>query len=217
MPLDLDWLSGGLPLAPHRLVIADQLLLFAVDADHRLAGGQRRLDRLVDVLELLIAVGMLGSLTRLLVGLKPEPLPLEQLSERALGDLMTHPHQRLAKLGQARGRPPQRRLGIPSRRGIDQPIQIPDHRRVDLNDRPAPTTSSPHLATLQALAALKLGQPATDCLLGKARATSATPPGPCVLASLAAQIRRLRSSHSGPNNRQRSAIFVSATRSSTPL
>jgi hypothetical protein len=72
----LHALSRGLPLAPHRLVIADQFFRLAVDADHWLALGQRRLDRLVDVLKLLIAIGMLGPLTRLLVGLKPKPLPL---------------------------------------------------------------------------------------------------------------------------------------------
>ena len=80
VPLDLDRLAGRLPLASYRLVIADQLLLLAVDADRGLAGGERRLDRLVDVLKLGVAVGMLRSLTRLLVGLQPKPLGLEQLA-----------------------------------------------------------------------------------------------------------------------------------------
>jgi hypothetical protein len=73
MALDLDRLPGRLPLAPGGLVIADQFLLLTVDTDHGLPGAQRRLDRLVDVLKLPIAVEMLGALPRLVVGLKPEP------------------------------------------------------------------------------------------------------------------------------------------------
>jgi hypothetical protein len=76
VPLNLDRLSGRLPLAPHSLVIADQFLLLAIDRNRRLARGERRPDRLVDVRKLPVAIGMLGSLTRLLVGLQAKPLPL---------------------------------------------------------------------------------------------------------------------------------------------
>ena len=165
--LDLDRDPGRLPLPPDGLVIADQLLLLTVDADGRLAISQRPGDRLVDMRKLRVKVGMLRTLTRLLVGLKPKPLALQKLPQRALGDLMPHPHQRLAQLPKTLRRPPQRRLGIPARDRIDQPIQIPDHPPIALNQRPSPATRPPCLTRAKSLAGLKLTQPPANGLLRK--------------------------------------------------
>src|SRR5215212_3347448 len=66
----LDRFARGAPLAPAVLKVAEQLLLLGVDRDHRLAVPERRRDRLVDVLELRVAVGMLAALARLGVGLQ---------------------------------------------------------------------------------------------------------------------------------------------------
>src|SRR3954468_11675489 len=55
---------GLAPRAPGStriLEVADQFLLLGVDRDSRLTLGQRRLDRLVEVLELGVAVGMVRS------------------------------------------------------------------------------------------------------------------------------------------------------------
>ena len=153
------------PTRARRSVVAHQLLVFAVDRDHRLPLGQCRLDRLVDVLKLGVVVGMLGTLPRLLVGLQAKPLRLQKLPERPLGDLMPHPHQRHAQLPEALGRPPQRRLGIAARGRIDQPIQILNHQRIRLDHRPTATTRPAHLPALDPLAGLNLGQPAPDRLL----------------------------------------------------
>src|SRR4051794_41966075 len=50
------------PLAAGVLERADQLLVFGVDADRRLAGGERRADRLVDLRKLGVAIRVLAAL-----------------------------------------------------------------------------------------------------------------------------------------------------------
>jgi hypothetical protein len=52
-------------LAAGVLEVSDELLLPGVDADYRLAGRQLRLDALVQVAELRVAVGMVGALAGL--------------------------------------------------------------------------------------------------------------------------------------------------------
>jgi len=60
-------LAVGTPGPARVLEIPNQLLLLGVDRDRRLTLGQRRTDRLVDVLELGVAVGMVRSLAGLAV------------------------------------------------------------------------------------------------------------------------------------------------------
>jgi len=70
---------------------------------------------------------------------------------------MPHRLKRRAQLPEALGRPPQRRLGIAARGRVDQPIQILNHRRIRLEQRPTATTGPAHLPALDPLAGLKLG------------------------------------------------------------
>jgi hypothetical protein len=86
--VDLDRPAAGLVLAPDRLVVADELLLFGVHADHRLSGGDRRPGGLVDVLELPVAVGMIAALARLAVGLHAVAQTAQQLADGAIRHLM---------------------------------------------------------------------------------------------------------------------------------
>ena len=64
--IDLAGLAGALPLPAAGGVAADQLLLFRVNRDHRIAGRLECRDLLIDVAELLpITVRMLAPFDRL--------------------------------------------------------------------------------------------------------------------------------------------------------
>ena len=190
------------------------------------------------MLELGVTIGMLGALTRLLVGLQPKPLGLQQLPQRPFGDLVSHPDQRVAQLPKALGTPAQRRLRIPARGRLDQPIQILNHRRIRLDHRPAATTLPAHLPALEPLAALQLRQPAPDRLLREPCHTreqrhttrpvrlglTRRPHPPATLVTLRAEqtpaLRDLRLRHTIKRSRQSVALWHAtsfSTRAETPL
>jgi len=96
------------PLPSRVLEVADELFLLGIHTDHRLPGNKRRLHSLVDVLELLVAVGMLGALPGLAVGLQAVAQLLQRLQNGAVGDLvacLTQPDRELRSAPRA---PPQR-------------------------------------------------------------------------------------------------------------
>ncbi len=97
-----------LPLRPAVLVVADELLLLAVDGDHRLVRRQALRSAVVDVAELGVAVGMLGTVGDLGVGLQAVAEVVEQLPDKV------RPHL-VAEAGQLR-RQRARRLGGPAQR-----------------------------------------------------------------------------------------------------
>ena len=66
---DLHRLSLGMPFPPRILEISDQFLFLRVDRYHRLPPFLKRLDVLVDMLKLRIAVGMGTAFLRFPVGL----------------------------------------------------------------------------------------------------------------------------------------------------
>jgi hypothetical protein len=59
-----------MPLPPSILEVPHQLLLFGVHGDHRLSAPLELLGALRDVLELRVAIRVLGPLARLAIGLK---------------------------------------------------------------------------------------------------------------------------------------------------
>src|SRR5664279_5479868 len=121
---DLHRPARRLILPPDSLVIAHQLSLFAVHADHRLARLKRRPSDLVDMPELLVTIRMILALPRLLVGMQPIAAALEQLPDRPITNLMAGPDQRARELLQALRGPPQWRHRIPTRIRIHQPLKI---------------------------------------------------------------------------------------------
>ncbi len=154
---------------------------------------------------------MLGALPRLLIGLEPEGLGLpspasRSCAQRSDGPIPTSASRSLARLLEVHR---SRRLQIPAGDRIDQPGQLLDHLGVELEHRPAryqlaspdPAADARHPQARPAPDGGLFGQPVRQ-------ASSATPPGPCVLASLAAHSRRRRLSHSGPN--------TASTRRSSP-
>jgi hypothetical protein len=68
--LDLLRVTGGPVVLAVVLLPADELLFLAVHADHRHPGGQGRRDGAADVAALRVAVGVLGALQGLGVGLQ---------------------------------------------------------------------------------------------------------------------------------------------------
>jgi len=68
--LDLLRVAGGSVVAAGVLVLADEFLFLAVDADHRHPGGQGGGDGVVDVAELGIAIRVAAALQGLGVGLQ---------------------------------------------------------------------------------------------------------------------------------------------------
>jgi len=152
-------------LAPAVFEVADQRLLFGVDADHRLALIDRRLDGGVDVLKLRVAVWMLAALADLGVGLQAVAQPAQQPRDRLVRDAMAERAQRVGELAHALGRPAQRLLGIAAAIRVDQSLQIADQRRVGLGQRPAAPAATPDPARLKRVTALKLRQPGADRVL----------------------------------------------------
>jgi hypothetical protein len=91
--LDPDRFPLGPPHLPGHGQQAHLLLLFRIDADHRLARGLVLFDLLVDVVELRVAVGMLLAFQGLGVALQAEPVLLQQPAHRGRGHLVSLPGQ----------------------------------------------------------------------------------------------------------------------------
>jgi len=91
----------GMPFAPGILEVADQFLLLGVHRDRRFAAGQRRLDLVVDVVELGVTIGMVRPLACLAVGLQPVAELVQEFAHQRAADLVTHVAQRAGQLAQA--------------------------------------------------------------------------------------------------------------------
>ena len=169
---DLDRTALRLVLTPDRLVIADQLSLFAVDRDRRLPRLERRGDRRVDMPKLSVAIRMIGPFPRLAVRVQPKPKTAKQLPDRPIGHLMAHGDQRARDVPQTLRGPPQRRARIPTRRGIHQSLQVPQQARIRLGQRSTPRTPTTDLPRLQPHTLPQLLDPTPDRVLTDPRRTS---------------------------------------------
>ena len=149
-------------LSAHRLEVPDQLLLLGVDGDHRPAGGERRAHGLADLAKLRIAIGMLGALARLSVGLQAVAQLLQGLQHRAVGDLVPRLAQPAGELRAALRAPPQRPLGIAAHVRIDEPLEIADQGRVLLGQPLAAPARAAHPARLERLTGVELCKPTPD-------------------------------------------------------
>ena len=110
----------GLPLPPSvGLGVVDQFLLLAIAADHRLARGQALTGQSVDVLELAVAVRVLGTLYGLGGRLEAVAHGMQQVRHRPLSYLMAHILQGSGQLASRLERPAQRRHRIAPRIGLD--------------------------------------------------------------------------------------------------
>jgi hypothetical protein len=77
-------LAFGPQLAAVILEVSDELLFLRVDRDHRLPSGLECFHRGIDMLELSVAVGVVGTFARLAVGLQAEVEALQQAADQLL-------------------------------------------------------------------------------------------------------------------------------------
>ena len=132
------------PFPPIILEITHQLLLLGVHGNHRLAPLQVIANFLVDVLELLVAVGVAGPFQRFAVGLQAVTPFMQQLGDHPMAGLMPQPLEVFGQFPYALAGPAQRRLWIPTRHGIYQLLQIAFQGAVFVNRSLAPATSTAH-------------------------------------------------------------------------
>jgi hypothetical protein len=151
---------GGIPA--HSLEIPDVLLLLGVHADHELPRGALRLGDRIDVPELRVAIEVLGSLLGLRVRLQAVPQRPKQLRHRREMDIVPHLPQRRREITNALRRPAQQRLRVTPTALIDQPLDVPQQRHVDLNKRLAATPRPPYPSPIKRLTGLKLSDPLTN-------------------------------------------------------
>jgi len=159
-------IAGPAQLATAILEIADQLFLLRVDRDRRFARGNRRLYLCIDVRELCIAVGMVGSFSRLAVGLTA----VVQLAQQAPHELLAHgktlPAQHLDDVALAATHPAQRRLRIAADRVLDQTFQGRRQSWLKLNGAFAPGSRTTNTLTNRVASRLQLGDPPIDRTAG---------------------------------------------------
>jgi hypothetical protein len=110
--LDGDRITSGPPFTAAIVIMAGQLLLLGVHADHRLAGITVLLDPLVEVTELGVPVRDLIALDGLGVALQAEAFLPQQVSHRVGARPVTLPGELARQCPQRLGRPPQRRHRI---------------------------------------------------------------------------------------------------------
>src|SRR4051794_8646259 len=120
MDMDLLGASGGPPFTTPVLEVADQLLLLGVHRDYGLAMALGVADPTIDVFELLVSVGMAGSLLGLPIGLQTVPSVPEDRRNRPFANPVTLRPELLSQLAGALACPTQRGFWVPSLRGFDQ-------------------------------------------------------------------------------------------------
>src|SRR5262249_44983003 len=166
MDLDRLRLPLRLPLRTDVLELADQLLLLGVDRYDRLTAVLVSDHLPVDVLELSIAVRMRRAFLGLAISLPTIAGPLQQAVDGAIRHGMALILKFLGQLAGALTGPAQGGLGVPSGRGINQPVQGRLQSRVD-RGQPLPTTAwatNPRRAILRrlSLTALQFAEPGRD-------------------------------------------------------
>ena len=137
-------LALGTPCPARILEIANQLLLFGIHRDRRLTLSQRRVDRLVEVLELGVAVGMVRSLAGLAVCLKAVAASTQYRADAGVTDAMTQIAQASGDLAKALDRPAKRLLRIAALRRGNDPLQILNQPRIALFQGLAASPLSSH-------------------------------------------------------------------------
>ncbi len=108
MHQDLLRLAFGTQFAADVLERTDQLLLFRVDRDARLARPELLLDRPIQVFELSVTVRMLGALQCFLVGLQAVAHLVEQLRHHPMAGLVALRLELCGELAHTLECPPQR-------------------------------------------------------------------------------------------------------------
>src|SRR6266568_599448 len=194
--VDQFGLALRIPLAPRVLEVADQFLLLGVDGDDRHTALDAVLGLGVDVLELRVAIRVLGAFDGLVRRLQAVAVVAKEPGDRPVADLdVVLREQFLGQHHRALARPAQRRLGVAACDRVDELLERGPHLGVQDFERSLAGTT-PNLDDVLGPRARASSRPLRTVLIAipVARATMATPPYPIAPASVPAQSRRARSS-----------------------
>ena len=150
------------------LEVANKLLLLGIHGNRRLLLGLERLDAGIDVLKLGIAVRVMASLTRLVVGLQAEAKPGQQAADQFVADLEAAPAQRFRQMALAPAHPQRRRLRVTAGGRGHQILQCCRQAWL-LRRRPlASGTGAAHPSRLVIVPRRQFSQTSADCAPGHA-------------------------------------------------
>ena len=144
---DLLGIALAAQLAAIVLEVANQLLLLGVHRDRRFARGNRCLHRRIDVLELRIAVRVIGPLARLAVGLATVVHLAQQVCHHPLARLEPLLRQRFDQMPLAAADPAQRRARIAADGVLDQRLECRRQARLMRHGGFAPRSRPAHPLT----------------------------------------------------------------------
>src|SRR5580700_3713409 len=185
--------------------VADKLFLLRVDGDHRLPGGLECFHLGVDMLELSVAIGVVGTFAGLAVGLQAEVETFQQPANQLLTGDEAPLGQRRGEMALAQADPPQRSLGVTADRRLHQFIQSFQDPGLDLDrgllSAPLRRTRSLHRTAPDRRSARP--RPMVLRAIPVVRETAAIPPRPAARASLAANRRRSLSLRNGSSASKR--------------
>src|SRR6266568_6316523 len=126
--VDQFGLALRIPLAPRVLEVADQFLLLGVDGDDRHTALDAVLGLGVDVLELRVAIRVLGAFDGLVRRLQAVAVVAKEPGDRPVADLdVVLREQFLGQHHRALARPAQRRLGVAACDRVDELLERGPH------------------------------------------------------------------------------------------
>jgi hypothetical protein len=164
---DFDRVALRSEFTPTVLVVSHQLALLGVHRDRGLLRLELSPERLVDVLELRVAIWMLCPFETLAIGLQAVAELLEQLRHDRRACLVPLFSQRDDKVPLAARGPQEGRLGVAARRRFDQRLEVRQQRGILLRRLLATTSGSTasggiHWPNRAALQHLDLADPVGD-------------------------------------------------------
>jgi len=169
VPFHVPGVLRGTPLLPGIREIPDQFLPLGIDRDDRELLGQAPFHRVIDVVELGIAVRMIAAFFGLAIALQAVLEVVEQVRHLHVADGMMPLLQRPRNRTRALARPSQRRVGIAPCIGFDHGFQRADDPWVRGRNRFAACTGSANATRRQRHASLDFANALEDGLARQAR------------------------------------------------
>ena len=129
--------------------VADQFLLLRIHGDTGLVPLLVSTYAVGEVSKLGVAIRMLAALARLRVALQAITQRVQGFSDAGVADRVADRLQRRRQDANALTRPAERRLRIAGRRRLDERIQIPEERGVEVGQRLAAATGATRVSGRQ--------------------------------------------------------------------
>jgi hypothetical protein len=151
------------PFAAGVLEVSDQLLLLRVHRDRRLSTLLEATNLVEDVVELRVAIRVLGPFAGLAVGLQTVAARLQKLGDQGVAHPVPLGPQLLRQATHALRRPTQRRVGIARCRRLHERVQVRTQRHVLLGRSLAPSSRPARSFRTRRCVRLELPDAAFDC------------------------------------------------------